>query len=45
MVYLVTAMNLSAARARMVYTEPVKEIWARGRRKGVRWGKILRWKG
>ena len=39
---LVTAKNLSTARARMVYTEPVKDIWARGRIKGVRWGKILK---
>ena len=39
---LVTAKNLSTARARMVYTEPVKDIWARGSIKGVRWGKILK---
>ena len=33
-------MNLSTATATVVYTEMVRLIWARGRMKGMRWGKM-----
>ena len=36
--YRATQVSLSTATARMVRTDPVRQVWARGSSQGTRWG-------
>jgi hypothetical protein len=36
--YLATQVSLSTATTRMVNTDPVRQVWARGSSQGTRWG-------